>query len=42
MDIERVDKSCELIKECAKRHQVIFLICREEYLGALHGNCIRF
>ena len=42
MDADRTAQSCELIKECAIRHQVIFLTCREEYLDALCGNCIRF
>lgn len=41
MDRERADRSCRLLKECALRHQVIFLTCREEYLAALEGNCIR-
>lgn len=31
MDPERVKRSCELIKECAKRHQIIMLTCREDY-----------
>ena len=42
MDAERMAQSCELIKECAARHQVIFLTCREEYLGVLEGNHILF
>lgn len=42
MDAERVAQSCQLIKECAKRHQVIFLTCREEYLEMLNGNEILF
>lgn len=41
MDSERASQACELIKECAKRHQVIFLTCREEYLEKLDGNEIR-
>lgn len=41
MDAERAAQSCELIKECASRHQVIFLTCREDYLGILNGNNIR-
>lgn len=40
MDAERTLQSCELIKECARRHQVIFLTCKEEYLGMLNGNNI--
>ena len=42
MDAERTAQSCELIKECATRHQVIFLTCREDYLPALQGNQILF
>lgn len=42
MDAERTAQSCELIKECAKKHQVIFLTCREEYVDMLSGNNIRF
>ncbi len=42
MDNERVEQSCLLLQECAKRHQVIFLTCREEYLPMLQGNLIRF
>lgn len=40
MDAERTVQSCELIKECAKQHQVIFLTCREDYLEMLCGNNI--
>ena len=40
MDDERAARSCALIREFASRHQVIFLTCREEYLGALGGNII--
>lgn len=36
MWIARQD-SCELIKECVKRHQVIFLACKEEYSSLLGG-----
>ena len=42
MDEDRTAHSCELLKECAKRHQVIFLTCSEEYLTTLEGNGIRF
>lgn len=42
MDAERTAQSCELIKECATRHQVIFLTCREDYLSVLEGNRILF
>lgn len=40
MDADRTAQSCELIKECAKQHQVIFLTCREDYLDMLSGNKI--
>lgn len=40
MDADRTAQSCELIKECAKKHQVIFLTCKEEYLEMLSGNNI--
>lgn len=42
MDAERAEQSCKLIKECAKKHQVIFLTCREEYVDMLAGNNIWF
>ncbi|MGN0687146.1 MAG: ATP-binding protein [Oscillospiraceae bacterium] len=41
MDADRAARSCELIRECAKRHQVIFLTCKEEYLEIFSGNGIR-
>ena len=41
MDADRMAQSCELMKECATRHQVIFLTCREEYFDLLGGNVIR-
>lgn len=41
MDADRTVQSCELIKECAQRHQVIFLTCKEEYADMLCGNEIR-
>ncbi len=41
MDAERTAQSCRLVQECAKRHQVIFLTCHEEYAGMLDGNVIR-
>ena len=41
MDEERVEQSCTLIRDCAERHQVIFLTCREAYLPLLNGNVIR-
>ncbi len=40
MDGDRVEQSCQLLKECAKRHQVIFLTCREDYIDLLNGNLI--
>ena len=40
MDAERTAQSCELIKECAKRHQIVFLTCKEEYIPLLSGNSI--
>ena len=42
MDAERTAQSCELLKECAKYHQVIFLTCRENYIDMLNGNRISF
>ena len=41
-DVGREALSCELIKGCAERHQVLFLTCREEYLEMLKGNRILF
>ena len=41
MDADRTKQSCELIKECAQRHQVIFLTCKEEYADMLGGNEIQ-
>ena len=40
MDADRISQSCELIQECAKRHQVIFLTCKKEYMNTLEGNQI--
>ena len=40
MDADRAAKSCELIKECAKKHQVIFLTCNEAYKEILEGKII--
>lgn len=40
MDTERVKQSCELIKSCAERHQVILFTCREEYIQLLGGNSV--
>lgn len=41
MDADRTVQSCELIKECAQLHQVIFLTCKEEYADMLDGNKIQ-
>jgi uncharacterized protein YhaN len=41
MDAERSAQSCGLVKEAAKKHQVIFLTCKEEYIDMLGGNIIR-
>ena len=40
MDKERTEKSCELIKECAKNNQVIVLTCKQDYVDMLGGNLI--
>ena len=42
MDADRTEQSCELIRECAQRHQVIFLTCKKEYLDSLNGNHVFF
>lgn len=41
MDAKRTARSIELVKECAKRHQVIFLTCKEDIARQLEGNLIR-
>ena len=41
MDDDRTKQSCALIKECAARHQVIFLTCKEECAEMLGSNVIR-
>jgi DNA repair exonuclease SbcCD ATPase subunit len=41
MDDARTVQSCKLVQECAKRHQIIFLTCKEEYLEMLNGNVIK-
>ena len=41
MDADRTKKSIELIKECAKKHQVILLTCKEDYISELEGNLIK-
>lgn len=40
MDVERTAEACTLVKECAKRHQLIFLTCREDYCDMLGGKKI--
>lgn len=40
MDAERTAKSCELIRKCAEKHQVIFLACNEDYKEMLGGKNI--
>lgn len=40
MDSDRTAHSCKLIKECATKHQVIFLTCREEYTDMFNENAI--
>ncbi|MCH5184707.1 MAG: AAA family ATPase [Oscillospiraceae bacterium] len=40
MDDERSLQACELLKNFAKRHQVIFLTCKKEYLDKINGNII--
>ena len=39
MDAERTAQSMELLKDCATRHQVLFLTCKEEF-KTLGGNYI--
>ena len=41
MDEGRAARSCGLIRDCAGRHQVIFLTCREEYAALLGGRLLR-
>lgn len=41
MDAERTEGACELLKDCAERHQIVFLTCKEEYLDMLTGNLIQ-
>lgn len=40
MDANRTAQSCKLVKECAKRHQVIFLTCKEGYADMLGEKAI--
>ena len=42
MDADRTAGSCELLEDCAMRHQVVFLTCKEEYTDMMSGNVIRF
>lgn len=35
MDADRTEQACKLILECANRHQVIFMTCKEEYADML-------
>ncbi len=41
MDAARTARACAMLKECATRHQVIFLTCKEAYHAALDGHLIR-
>lgn len=41
MDDDRTRQSCELIKECAARHQVIFLTCKAECAEMLGSYVIK-
>ncbi len=40
MDTARTHQACKLLQQCATRHQIIFLTCREEYNDLLQGNII--
>ena len=40
MDAERTEQACRLIQVCARRHQILFLTCREEYLSRLSGTIL--
>lgn len=40
MDAQRTAKSCELIKKCAEKHQVIFLTCNKDYKDIFKGRII--
>ncbi len=43
MDADRTAQGCELIKQCAQKHQIIFMTCKEEYIELLgDNNLIRF
>ena len=42
MDADRTAQACALIQECAKRHQVIFCTCKEDYHNLLSGHLIQF
>ena len=40
MDDDRNEKAIDLIKKASKKHQIIFLTCKEEYIKKLGGNLI--
>lgn len=42
MDAERTSKACTLLEDCATRHQVIFLTCKENYPDITAKNRITF
>ena len=42
MDAERTAGACQLLLDCAERHQAVFLTCKEEYVEMLRGNSIIF
>lgn len=42
MDAIRTEQACKLLKECALRHQVIFLTCKEECAAMLGGATVNF
>ena len=41
MDAERTAQAAKLVRECAERHQVIFLTCKEENIDLIGGNVVR-
>lgn len=41
MDDDRNEKAIDLIKKASKKHQIIFLTCKEEYIKKLGGNLIK-
>ena len=42
MDAFRTEQATKLIGECATRHQVILLTCKEDYVAMLGGKHINF